>query len=94
MYKVYFEDVKVGDEIPSFVKQTDFMHWNRYAAVNDEFIDLLLESAECFAAADYVDMMAALTEQFARRSADASPILKPYLVHLADAMRSWTAVLA
>jgi hypothetical protein len=62
--------------------------------VNDEFIDLLLESAECFAAADYVDMMAALTEQFARRSADASPILKPYLVHLADAMRSWTAVLA
>jgi len=62
--------------------------------VNDEFIDLLLESAECFAAADYVDMMTALTEQFARRSADASPILKPYLVHLADAMRSWTAVLA
>jgi acyl dehydratase len=38
MYKVYFEDVKVGDEIPSFVKQTDFMHWNRYAAVNDEFV--------------------------------------------------------
>jgi len=38
VYKVYFEDVKVGDEIPSFVKQTDFMHWNRYAAVNDEFV--------------------------------------------------------
>jgi acyl dehydratase len=37
-YKVYFEDVKVGDEIPSFVKQTDFMHWNRYAAINDEFV--------------------------------------------------------
>ena len=38
MYKVYFEDVKVGDEIPSFVRQTDVMHWNRYAAVNDEFV--------------------------------------------------------
>ena len=37
-YKVYFEDVKVGDEIPTFVKQTDFMHWNRYAAINDEFV--------------------------------------------------------
>ena len=37
-YKVYYEDVKVGDEIPSFVKQTDFMHWNRYAAINDEFV--------------------------------------------------------
>jgi acyl dehydratase len=37
-YKVFFEDVKVGDEIPPFVKQTDFMHWNRYAAINDEFV--------------------------------------------------------
>ncbi len=36
--KVYFEDVEVGDEIPKWVKQTDFMHWNRYAAVNDEFV--------------------------------------------------------
>jgi acyl dehydratase len=36
--KVYFEDVKVGDEIPAWAKQTDFMHWNRYAAVNDEFV--------------------------------------------------------
>ena len=37
-YKVYFDDVKVGDDIPTFVKQTDFMHWNRYAAINDEFV--------------------------------------------------------
>lgn len=37
-YHVYFEDVNVGDEIPTFTRQTDFMHWNRYAAVNDEFI--------------------------------------------------------
>lgn len=36
--KVYFDDVSVGDEIPAFVRQTDFMHWNRYAAVNDEFV--------------------------------------------------------
>lgn len=37
-HKVYFEDVNVGDDIPSFTRQTDFMHWNRYAAVNDEFV--------------------------------------------------------
>ena len=37
-HKVYFEDVSVGDDIPSFTRQTDFMHWNRYAAVNDEFV--------------------------------------------------------
>lgn len=35
---VYFEDVNVGDEVPAWARQTDFMHWNRYAAVNDEFV--------------------------------------------------------
>lgn len=35
---VHFEDVKVGDEIPSWSRKTDFMSWNRYAAVNDEFV--------------------------------------------------------
>ncbi|HEX3919351.1 MAG TPA: hypothetical protein VHW60_18590 [Caulobacteraceae bacterium] len=35
---VYFEDVQVGDEMPAWSRQTDFMHWNRYAAVNDEFV--------------------------------------------------------
>ena len=34
---VYFEDVKVGQEIPPFERETNFMNWNRYAAVNDEF---------------------------------------------------------
>lgn len=37
-YNVYFEDVEVGQEIPSWSRQTDFMNWNRYAAVNDEFV--------------------------------------------------------
>jgi len=36
--KVYFEDVNVGDKLPEWSRQTDFMHWNRYAAVNDEFV--------------------------------------------------------
>jgi len=36
--KVYFEDVNVGDDMPQWSRQTDFMHWNRYAAVNDEFV--------------------------------------------------------
>ena len=37
-YTVYFEDVEVGQEIPAFERKTDFMHWNRYAAVNEEFV--------------------------------------------------------
>ena len=36
--KVCFEDVNVGDEMPAWSRTTDFMHWNRYAAVNDEFV--------------------------------------------------------
>lgn len=35
---VYFEDVTVGDQMPPWSRRTDFMNWNRYAAVNDEFV--------------------------------------------------------
>ena len=35
---VYFEDVEIGDQIPTWSRRTDFMNWNRYAAVNDEFV--------------------------------------------------------
>ena len=37
-YNVYFEDVTIGDELPAWSRKTDFMNWNRYAAVNDEFV--------------------------------------------------------
>jgi acyl dehydratase len=37
-YNVYFEDVAPGDELPAFERKTDFMNWNRFAAVNDEFV--------------------------------------------------------
>jgi acyl dehydratase len=37
-YNVYFEDVEVGQTIPVFERKTDFMHWNRYAAVNEEYV--------------------------------------------------------
>jgi acyl dehydratase len=37
-YNVYYEDVEVGQAIPAFERKTDFMHWNRYAAVNEEYV--------------------------------------------------------
>jgi acyl dehydratase len=40
---VYFEDVEVGQEILSFERQTNLMHWNRFAAVNDEFIPMHMD---------------------------------------------------
>ncbi|HEX4244299.1 MAG TPA: MaoC/PaaZ C-terminal domain-containing protein [Acidimicrobiales bacterium] len=33
----------VGDEIPPFVRTTGFAHWNRYAAVNDEFVPIHMD---------------------------------------------------
>jgi acyl dehydratase len=44
--KVYFEDVSVGDEMPSWSRQTNFMHWNRYAAVNDEFVPFHMDDED------------------------------------------------
>ncbi len=42
---VYWEDVEEGQEITSWSRQTDFMHWNRYAAVNDEFVYIHMDDA-------------------------------------------------
>jgi acyl dehydratase len=41
---VYWEDVDEGQEIPTFQRKTDIMHWNRYAAVNDEFVYIHMDA--------------------------------------------------
>ena len=33
----------VGDEIPTFTRKTGLDIWNRYAAVNDEFIPIHMD---------------------------------------------------
>jgi acyl dehydratase len=35
--------VTVGAELPPFVRTTDFHNWNRYAAVNDEFVPIHMD---------------------------------------------------
>jgi acyl dehydratase len=47
---VYYEDVEIGQEIPAFERKTDFMNWNRYAAVNDEFVYLHMDDSVAAAA--------------------------------------------
>jgi acyl dehydratase len=44
--KLHFEDVQVGDELPPWSRTTDFMHWNRFAAVNDEFMPFHMDDGE------------------------------------------------
>jgi len=35
--------VSVGDEIPAFERLTGFAEWNRYAAVNEEFVPIHMD---------------------------------------------------
>lgn len=35
--------VAVGDTLPAFVRTTGLANWNRFAAVNDEFIDIHMD---------------------------------------------------
>jgi acyl dehydratase len=45
----------LGESLPVFERTTEFGHWNRYAAVNDEFIDVHM-SAEAAQAAGQPDV--------------------------------------
>ena len=36
-------EVKVGDELPVFQRRTGLAEWNRYAAVNDEFVPIHMD---------------------------------------------------
>ena len=35
---VRFKDIQVGDQLPEWSRKTSFPEWNRYAAVNHEFV--------------------------------------------------------
>lgn len=36
--QIYGENVEVGQQLPVFSRKTDLMHWNRWAAIYDEFL--------------------------------------------------------
>jgi len=35
--------VRIGDQLPAFERRTGFAEWNRYAAVNDEFVPIHMD---------------------------------------------------
>ena len=35
---VSFDEVAIGDKLPAWSRKTGFAEWNRYAAVNEEFV--------------------------------------------------------
>jgi acyl dehydratase len=38
-----FDALAIGEHLPPFVRTTHFQEWNRYAAVNDEFIPIHMD---------------------------------------------------
>ena len=38
-----YRAVQIGEQLPPFVRTTGFTEWNRYAAVNDEFIPIHMD---------------------------------------------------
>ncbi len=40
---VSFDSLEVGQVVPAFTRKTDFDNWNRFAAVNDEFISVHMD---------------------------------------------------
>ena len=40
---ISFDDIEVGYQLPDFTRTTGFDHWNRFAAVNDEFISVHMD---------------------------------------------------
>jgi acyl dehydratase len=40
---VSFDSLEVGQHLPEFTRKTDFDNWNRFAAVNDEFISVHMD---------------------------------------------------
>ena len=36
--QIYGENVEIGQKLPVFSRKTDLMHWNRWAAIYDEFL--------------------------------------------------------
>jgi acyl dehydratase len=67
-------NIEVGQEIPPFTRETGFAVWNRYAAVNDEFVPIHMDD-EAGRAAGYPSAFGMGNLQWA---------------YLHDAIRAWT----
>ncbi|MBO0729672.1 MAG: hypothetical protein J2P57_10470 [Acidimicrobiaceae bacterium] len=58
------DEIRVGDELPPFSRSPDLHHWNRFAAVNDEFVPIHMDD-EAGRAAGYPSAFGMGNLQFA-----------------------------
>ena len=91
------EAMAVGEPMITHLKEGDYRRnlWQEHVChlVNDEFLALLAEARSQLAPDSYLEMMKALREVFAKGAETASPLLAPYLRHLATAMHAWNRAL-
>ncbi len=74
MAKLYFEDVKIGDEVPPYSIKVGFMELNRFASANDEFVMIHMDP-------DYSKNVAKLP--------DANIMGNLKLVYIVNALNAW-----
>jgi len=91
------ESMAVGEPMIRHLKEGNYLRnaWQEHIChlVNDEFLDLLAESAGEIAVGGYLEMMASLSEQFGRRADRCSPLLRAYVGHLQRSMDAWVRAL-
>lgn len=92
------EAMAVGEPMITHLKEGDYSRniWQEHIChlVNDEFIDLLFQIKPTITSTDYLEMMKELNEGFKEYVHQASPIFKPYLVHLCMTMEAWNKSLS
>jgi hypothetical protein len=87
----------VGEPMIRHLKQGNYLRnaWQEHIChlVNDEFLEVLSDSTAEIAAASYLDMMRALSQEFGRRAHSCSPLLAAYASYLHRSMEAWVCAL-
>jgi hypothetical protein len=88
----------VGEPMIRHVKEGNVQRntWQEHIChmVNDEFLGILAAAVTRIRPASYLEMMAALNDEFRRATSGCSALLKPYFEHLTVALAAWTKALA
>lgn len=92
------EAMAVGEPMINHLKEGNYNRniWQEHIGhlVNDEFVNILAELKEDLKPEAYLNMMETLSEGFREKADCSSPLLKPYLNHLSQAMSAWIKALS
>lgn len=88
----------LGEPMINHLKDGDYSRniWQEHIChlLNDEFLDMLGGIGETLIPDAYLEMMKQLNEGFKEQIERASPLMRPYLRHLCQALDAWNASLS